>query len=646
VAPFPPDAWLALSMEPVMEGANSALVDKDEDWLYPLGRLRAGVDRGALETKLSVVLRRWLMSRPAYAARGGAALIPKQHVVLANAGGGIQKLQQQTGKGLRMLLILSGMVLLIACANIASLLLARNAARRGEIAARMALGAGRARVVRQILTESVLLSAMGGAAGLAVAYFGSHAMLRLAFPLAKEMTVNANPSLPVLAFALGVSLLTGIVFGAAPAWASSHAQPAEALRGANRATRDRSSLPQRTLVVLQVAWSVVLVAGAYATMKSLSNLEGQNFGIETANRYALQFDPKAAGYATEQLPALYREMEDRFGALPGATHVSLARYLPLGGNMWGSCVIREGHAQPGPADQCFAIWDRVSAGFLDSLGVPVVRGRGFTADDTQSTQAVALVNQAFAQKYFPGENPIGQHFGINLAQDSGRFEIVGVFPNFMMANLHGDDRPLFLRPATQQLTGLGSAGQDAGEAASMYLGSLVVAFARPAPDAENLMRRTLAGIDPKLTVFRFETYDAMVAANFTQERLLARLTLGFGVLALLLASVGIYGVMSYFVAQRTAEIGVRMALGATRASAVAMVMRGACMQVAMGLALGIPAALYGGKLVASLLYKVNSYDPMALAVAALLLGLSAAVAAGIPALRAASVDPMVALRAE
>jgi predicted permease len=586
------------------------------------------------------------MSRPAYTGYGGAALIPKQHVVLADAGGGIQKLQQQTGKGLRMLMGLSGVLLLIACANVASLLLARSAARRGEIAARMALGAGRGRVVRQILTESVLLSGMGGAAGLAVAYFGSHAMLRLAFPAAKNLTVDANPSWQVLGFALAMSLLTGIVFAVAPAWASAHAQPAEAMRRGNRSVRDHSSAPQRALVVLQVAWSVILLAGAFATTKSLSNLEHQDFGIVTANRYVVQFDPEAAGYTTQQLSALYREIEERFGALPGATNVSVARYLPMQNNMWGSCVIREGGAQPGPADHCFAMWDRVSAGFLNALGVPLLRGRGFTAGDTQTTRAVALVNEAFARQFFPGQNPIGQHFGINLAQDSGRFEIVGVVRDFMMSNPHGDDRPLFLRPATQQLTGLGSAGQDAGEASSMYLGNLVVAFTRRVPDAESVMRRTLAEIDPNLTVFRFQTYDAQVAANFTQERLLARLTLGFGALALLLASVGIYGVMSYFVARRTSEIGVRMALGATRASAVAMVMRGACMQVAMGLALGIPAALYGGRLAASLLYKVNSYDPMALAVAALLLGLSAAVAAGIPALRAASVDPMVALRAE
>lgn len=292
------------------------------------------------------------------------------------------------------------------------------------------------------------------------------------------------------------------------------------------------------------------------------------------------------------------------------------------------------------------MWDRVSAGFLKTLGVPLVRGRDFTANDTATTRAVALVNQAFVRRFYPGEDPIGQHFGINLAQNSGRFEIVGVFADFTMANPHGDDRPLLLRPATQQLSGLGSAEEDAAEASSMYLDCLVVAMGRPTPDAENLMRRTLAEVDPNLTIFKFQTYDEQVAGNFTQDRLLARLTLAFGTLALVLASVGIYGVMSYFVARRTGEIGVRIALGATRGSAVAMVIRAAFAQVALGLMLGIPAALYGGRLAESLLFKVSGYDPAGLAVAGLLLGLSAAVASGVPALRAASVDPMEALRRE
>lgn len=329
----PPDFWMPLANETVLEGSNSSLKDPDSLWLYPLGRVRPGVNTGVLQAKLSMILRQWLAARSTYSDHGGAAMIPRQHVVLAPAGGGIQKLQQQTGTGLRLMMILSTIVLFIACANIANLLLARYTARRADVAVRMALGASRRRVIRQIFTESLLLSLIGGAAGLAIAYAGSHMMLTLAFPSAKNMPVQAAPSPGALTFTFFVSLLTGVVFGTAPAWLSSHAQPAETLRGANRSTADRSSLPQRALIVLQVALSMVLLAGALLMTKSLRNLEHQNFGIATANRYVVTIDPKGMGYTVDRLPALYREIEDRFAALPGMANVSLVRYIPLGGNM-------------------------------------------------------------------------------------------------------------------------------------------------------------------------------------------------------------------------------------------------------------------------------------------------------------------------
>ncbi len=305
-------------------------------------------------------------------------------------------------------MILSTVVLLITCANIANLLLARCAARRSDVAMRMALGASRRNVMRQILTESVLLSLLGGAAGLAVAYAGSHMMLALAFPHGRNMPFEANPSVPILAFAFMVSLLTGVTFGAAPAWLSSHAQPADALRGVNRSNGsvgDRSSLPQRALIVVQMALSMVLLAGALLMTRSLRNLEHQNFGIATDNRYVLQFDPKGVGYSLDRLPALYRQIEDRFSVLPAMANVSLVRYSPLGGNMWGSCVIPQGHPAPGPNDNCFATLDRASTHFLDSIGVPIVRGRNFSAQDAATSQQVVIVNQAFAKHFFSNQDP-------------------------------------------------------------------------------------------------------------------------------------------------------------------------------------------------------------------------------------------------
>ncbi len=335
----------------------------------------------------------------------------------------------ETGKGLKMLMILSSVVLLIACANIANLMLARATTRRADIALRMALGASRLRVIRQILTESVLFSCLGGLAGLAVAYGGWHTILALAFPDAQNMPISSSPSLPVLGFAFLVSLLTGMLFGLGPAWLSSHAQPAEALRGVNRSTRDRSSLPQKSLVVFQAALSVILLAGAILMTKSLANIEHQKFGIVTANRYVMHFDPAGAGYTADRLPALYRQIEDRFSALPGVASMSIAMYSPLEGDNWGECVIQQGHPRQSRV-RCGSTWDRVSPHFLDSIGVPMVRGRDFNEQDTAASPQVAIVNETFVKRFFPNQDPIGQHFGIDLPQYSGSWEIVGVFHDF------------------------------------------------------------------------------------------------------------------------------------------------------------------------------------------------------------------------
>ena len=303
IAANPPMFWVPIQTEPYIREDSSILHHAESNWLYPLGRVRPGTNVGALQSKLSVVLRQWLYSRPVLNANGGSSVIPKQHVVLSPGGGGIQTLQLHTGRSLEMLMVLSSVVLLIACANIANLLLARATSRRSGVALRMALGAGRVRVIRQTLTESVLLGCIGGLAGLGVAYAGCRAILALAFPDAHNMAIDPSPSLPILGFAFLISLVTGILFGTGPAWLSSHAQPAEALRGIGRATRDRSSLPQKSLVVFQAALSVVLLATAILMTKSLAKLEHQDFGVTTSNRYVLHFDPAGAGTASPRCRA-------------------------------------------------------------------------------------------------------------------------------------------------------------------------------------------------------------------------------------------------------------------------------------------------------------------------------------------------------
>jgi macrolide transport system ATP-binding/permease protein len=646
VTDVPADMWMPVNMEPYARGSSSILTHQDSNWLYAIGRVRPGTNIGALQAKLSQALRGWLSTRPVYTDNGGSAVIPKQHVVIVPAGGGIQNLQQEAGLGLKMLMVLSSFVLLIACANIANLLLARGTARRADIAVRMAMGAGRNRVIRQIITESVLLASIGGIAGLAVAYGSTRVILNAAFPEARNMPINASPSLLVLGFAFLISLITGILFGIAPAWLSSHAQPAEVLRGSNRSVRDRASFPQMALVIGQAAMSLVLIAGAILLTRSLGNLEHQDFGIATSNRYVLHFDPSGAGYTAERASGLYRQLEERFTALPGVKSIGMALYSPLEGDNWGECVIQQGHPAPGPNEHCGSTWDRVSAGFLSSMGVPIVRGRDLNMSDTANSPFVAVVNETFAKKFFPKQNPVGQHFGIDFTQYSGTFEIVGVFRDFKMNNPRDPVRPVFLRPLAQVYTGYKEPPLITTEAQSMLINSMVISFKNPQTNAEQLIRRTIADVDPNLTIMDLRSLDAQVAGNFNQDRLIAQLTSLFGILALIIASVGLYGVMSYFVARRTSEIGIRMALGASRSSVLAMVFRSALFQVALGLALGIPAALFAGHLMASQLYGVSAYDAASLAGATLVLALCATIAVFVPARRAATIEPMRALRIE
>jgi macrolide transport system ATP-binding/permease protein len=648
VTDTPPALWMPLRKEPYVEAGDAVLDNAESHWLYLLGRVHEGTSIPALQSKLTVALRQWILSRPDLVANGGAALVPRMHVVLSPGGGGIQRLQNEVGKGLKMLMALSTLVLLIACANIANLMLARTTTRRADIALRTALGAGRRRILREILTESIVLSCIGGLVGLMVAYGGCSAILALVFPDARNMPISASPSLAVLGFAFLVSVVTGVLFGAAPAWLSLHAQPAEALRGVSRSTRDRSSLPQKALVVFQAALSVILLAGAILMTKTLTNLESQNFGVVTQNRYVLHFDPQGAGYTVDTLPALYREIQDRFSALPGMNVASLALYSPLEGDNWSDSVIPQGHPAPRQGEDVDSTWDRVDPHFLDAIGVPIVRGRGITEQDTATSPQVAIVNEAFAKKFFPGQDPVGRHFGLERPEFSSSFEIVGVFRNFKMNLQYSseDVHPVYLRPITQQFMGYKDQGPIRGETRSMFLNAMILDFRSPPPNVDAIVRNTLAGINPNLTVQDLRTFSNQLAGNFSEQRVVARLTGLFGLLALVLASVGLYGVMSYFVARRTSEIGIRMALGATRQSVVNMVMRGALWQILIGLVLGVPASLYVGYLMKAMLYGVDNYDSMALAGAPLMLVIFAAAAAFIPARRAASVEPMQALRTD
>jgi len=642
----PPQIWVPLAIEPVIEGENTILDHTDSNWLYAIGRLQPGVNPIALQSKISSGLRQWLSTQKSYTDDGGDTLIPKQHVVLSPAGSGVQNLQQQTGSGLRLLMMISGLVLLVACANVANLMLARATTRRSEMSVRVALGAARTRLVRQMLTESIVLGCIGGIFGLVLAHAGTRMILALAFPSAKHLSFDAHPSAIVLGFAFLLSMVTGIGFGIVPAWITSHSNPAEALRGVNRSTRDHSSLPQKGLIISQAALSLVLLVAAGLLTKTLRNLENQNFGVTTANRYVLHLDPAGAGYNLAKIRSLNEELERQFSALPGVQSVGLALYSTLEGNNWGEGIRIEGRPAPGPDANNGSSWDRVSPHFFETVGQPILRGRGITDQDTATSRMIAVVNEAFVKKFFPNEEPIGKHFGTFDQKYAGSYEIVGVVRDAKYTAVREPVRPMYFRPLTQWNTTFTEPSAITAETRSLFINSITVRFAGNSEDLESMAHRTLTNINPDLTMIEFRTLDYQVADNFNQERLIARLTMLFGFLALVLASVGLYGLTAYSVARRTSEIGVRMAMGANRHHVLVLVMKSALLQIAIGLGIGIPIALVGGRFMASQLYGISSYDPLILAFAIMVLAACAAIAGFVPAKRASSIEPMNALRTE
>jgi macrolide transport system ATP-binding/permease protein len=505
---------------------------------------------------------------------------------------------------------------------------------------RTALGAMRGRIIQQLLTESIVLSVLGGVAGLLVAYLGARALLLLAFPGAQGVPIEASPSLAVLGFAFGLSLVTGILFGVAPAWIAAKTEPADALRSGSRTTTTRASLLQRGLVVTQAALSLVLLVAAGLFTQSLNKLEHADMRLETTNRYIVHINAQAAGYGATQLEALYRTVEDRFRGLPGVVKVGISAYTPMEDNNWGTGVQVQG--QPNIGHEAFASIVRVSPEYFDSVGTRVVMGRGITAQDTSTAPSVAVVNRSFVKKFFHGANPVGQHFG-NGEKATGDYQIVGVVEDTSYTSVRWTDHQMYFIPLMQR------AASDKGpieKDMSLYAGAIVLETARPVSDMESLTRRTLTGINPNLTVVKFQTFDQQVADRFNDDRLIARLTMMFGALALILAAVGLYGVTAYTVALRTSEIGIRMALGAERGSVVAMIMRGAILQTVLGLAIGIPVALACVRFVKAQLYETTNADASVMAFAIVTLAVAACVAGLIPARRAASIDPMRALRTE
>ena len=645
-----PDFWLPLTTELLIDKETARLKRPNTNFLDLIGRVRPGVNPKSLEAKLKVELYDWLASHVPDMEPGEKQLWQQQTLHLISGGAGVAALRDQYQDGLKLLLVAAGSVLLVACGNVANLMLARGLKDRAQTSIRVALGAPRRRLVRKSLVECIMLAAVGGALGIGVAYGGTRLMLHLAFQNGgpnNYVPISATPSLPVLLFTLGISVLTGIIFGIAPAWMTSHADPIEALRGANRSVSGGRSWAQRSLVIAQAAMSLVLLSAAALLGQSLRNLQHQNFGFETTGRYIASIDPQLGNYKPEQMEPMFRQIDDRLLQIPGVRTVAPALYAPMTGDSWNNGIRVEGQPEPGAKDDTGAGFVRVMPRFFDALGAKVISGRPITEEDTAATRKVAVINEAFAKRFFKNQNPIGQHFGPGKLKYSSTFEIVGVVRDmrYMTYDYKDPVRPMYWVPEAQTVE-WDDPAYVSGEIWSHYLYNIVVWAPGNPPGMEDRVRRTLASVDPNLVLYSVDPYTKVVSGDFQQEEMIATLTTLFGVLGLILAAVGLYGVMAYTVQQRTGEIGVRMALGADRMRILKMVLRGAFSQIGIGMAIGIPAAIGAGKLMTNQLFGVNPWNPIMLALAALMLVLAALLASVIPARRAAGVEPMVALRNE
>jgi predicted permease len=637
----PPDFFLPLNAEPVVE-SDADLGKYDTHWLSLIGRIQPGATPSSIEAQMRVELKQWLYSHWAEMSANDRAKFPEQTLFLSPGGAGITSMRDQYQQRLQILMTVTGFVLLIVCANVANLMLVRGMERRRQTSLSMALGARASRVVREPLIESMLLSLAGGAAGIAIAYWGTRLILQFAFPPLSGFAgipIDASPSISVLLFALVTSFGTGVAFGIAPAWMAARANPVEALRGSGRASARAGSLPRKTLVVFQAALSLALLSAAGLLTAALQNLEHQSFGFEQDRRLVATMNPRLAGYRAAQLSPLYGRIHDSIADISGVSSVALCLYSPPGAG-WGSGVWVDGHPAPGPRDDNSSAWNRVTAEYFEVIGTPILQGRGISEQDTATSRKVAVVSETFALKFFGSEDPIGKHFG-RKPEASREFEIIGVARDarYFTHDLDQPSGPLFFLPEAQAeytQTNLGS----------LFLRDMVI-VTKPGADVPLAsIRQAMASVDADIPITSVRTLREQVSSRFTQQRLIARLTSFFGVLSLLLASIGLYGVTAHNAGRRTNEIGVRMALGASRGHVIQLVLRGAFGLILFGLLLGLPLTLAAGRFLGHQLYGTSPYNPAVTGMAIVALAFCALVACIIPAFRASMISPLDALRTE
>jgi predicted permease len=644
VRPDPAALWIPVHQEPRMRGAASVFERAESNWLYAIGRIKGDANAAQISARLTTALQQWLSAQP-FVTEPERPQIPQQHVIVVPAGGGIGSARAQYGRSLNLLFAAAAMVLLIGAANLANLLLAR--ADRGQAAIRAALGASTGRLIRQALTEGVILALLGGVIGVALGALSAGTVVRIVFPLAAFVPVDATPSMWVWIFALALAVFTGALFTAAPAWAMSRTAPLDALAGVGRSGQSRSFIPRGSLVIVQVALSLVLLSSAGLLATSLGNLEQQSLGFTPSNRLVAFIDlPATLAGDVPRLTDLYTRFEERLRQVPGVERVAFSMYSPMEGNNWSSDISIAGR-KPDPNNRSFSSWNRVTPGYFETIGTRIVRGRAIDERDTPTSKRVVVVNEALVRRYFDkGEDPIGRTLGIGDPGHANDFEIVGVAEDVKYTAASATDVRSMLFIPSFQAAPYTSAGMRATQARSMLLRSAVLQISPTSRNVEAGIRQAVASVDANLNVLRIITMPVQVSANFRLERLMARLTSVYGLLALALATLGLYGVTAYGVSQRTREIGVRMALGANRWRVVRTCVRGPLMQTCVGLGLGLLGAYFAGQALSTQLYGVGGLDPTVFVGATLALVVSAMLAAALPARRAASVNPATALRGE
>jgi putative ABC transport system permease protein len=629
------DVWIPLSMQPQVLPGRNHLDRWDVSWLLLMGRLKPGASIEQARAEMNVLFRRILEEQTGSGISEDLLPSPdRMRVEVTSGAGGFSYLRQELAQPLFILMAMVALVLAVACANIANLLLERSMARQKEIAVRLALGAGRARLIRQLLTESVLLSGSGALLGLLFAFWASRSLLHLIGGSAAVAAIDLRPDLPILAFTASIAILTGVLFGLAPALRSTRVELAPTLKESARSvvgagTGGRWSLG-KLLVVAQFALSLLLVMGAGLFMRTLRNLERLDLGYPREGLLLMNVDPVAAGYQEARLESFPRDLVEHLRTVPGVRAVTFSDNGIFSGTESNTSVRIEGFPSPPEGDPSVN-YDVVGAGYFTIVGIPILSGRDLGPRDGPGAPGVAVVNEAMVEQYFAGENPIGKHLVLTGPPDVP-YEIVGVSRNARDHDLRGPIPPRFYVSLLQS----GDLGTDF---------NVEIRTAQPAAMVETI-RKTMRAYDPNLSIRDLDVLTTLIDETIVNERTIARLAAVFGLLALLLAAIGLYGVISYTIARRINEIGIRMALGARRPAVLWMVLRETLLLALAGIALGVPAVLGSTNAVASRLFGLSASDPATLALAIGIL-LAVAVCAGlIPGSRATRVNPVQALRYE